>query len=158
MEKEVDTIFLVDCSGSMREYLVGIKKELTEFCVRNAKEVSIYGYSENTFLLKAVNDSNFGLTCGKGGSNTYGALAEIIEKYKHQRPGWELILITNSYPTDFVSPLFLKKEILKSAVNLKIICLENSHINTFEYLADSYLTIDKLENLNCILGSLVDTR
>lgn len=158
MEKEVNTIFLIDCSGSMREYLVRIRQELTEFCVRNAKQVSIYGYSENIFLLKKVNNNDFDLRCYKGGSNTYGALAEIVEKYKHQRPGWELILITNSYPTDFVSPLFLKKEILKSGVNLKIICLENSHINTFEYLANSYLTIDKMENLNCILGSLVDTR
>lgn len=135
-------VFLIDCSKSMYNELETITAKIMEFQKEGKVTIHIdyYIYGEKCMKLDRLEELQKSLYKVGSGSRTLSAIMYCIQNYKK---GDSLVLITNSFPTDFISLFVVKKLLLNLQVFLFVINLSFEVPLSLHYLADKIVSYRK---------------
>ena len=135
-------VFLIDCSKSMYNELETITSKIMEFQKEGKVTIHIdyYIYGEKCMKLDRLEELKKSLYKIGSGSRTLSAIMYCIQNYKK---GDRLVLITNSFPTDFISLFVVKQLLLNLQVFLFVINLSFEVPLSLHYLADKIVSYRK---------------
>lgn len=142
-------VFLIDCSKSMQDELEIIAVKLMKLQKEGKEAINIdyYIYGEACMKLDRLDDLQKSIHKVGNGSRTLSAIMYCIKNYKK---GIRLVLITNSFPTDFISLFIVKRLLLNLQVFLFVINLNLEVPLSLHYLSDTVVSYRKTIDIDFI--------
>lgn len=150
INKNIENIvFLIDCSKSMKDELEIITIKLMEFQKdrKTAVNIDYYIYGEICMKLDRLDELQKSIHKVGSGSRT---LSSIIYCINNCKKGIRLVLITNSFPTDFISLFVVKKLLLNLQVFLFVINLNLEVPLSLHYLSNTVVSYRKTIDIDFV--------